>query len=299
MIWERHESPSPDPFVQEHVGAIENRVNLGMLALLNVTEFRFWFLERLGLPLSSVVYPPQNWKGVRPDFVVVLPSGDVAGWIEVELGPPDHAQLETYRGRLVERVVCIAGTDAGDLTLSEIAVKVRRIQAVLSDQQAISARMLLELIEASANRPEPQSYTTPDDNLRREPLIASLAERLSDRLIFGVPPVPRGKILLTTITQKGWSMRLYSPVSQAGRSLGVMWNQAAGGGELRVPSQARLHQYLPNNSGTQMFVDFIARTAGVDVSPLPDSGHAPIPEQQVLEHIDELADILSTMALYA
>ena len=291
------ESPAPDPFVREHVQAPENRLNLALLALLNVAEFRAWFLKRLNLPHTSVVYPPQNWKGVRPDFVAVQPGGAVRCWIEVELGPPDHAQLKNFRDKLDEPVMCIAGTDAGDLGLGEIATEVRRIQPKLDGQHGLSARMLLDLIGLSTGKPAPASYIDPEDHLKREPLIVALAERLHDRLIFATPPVQPGKILLSTITQKGWTLRLNSPVSQADRSFSVMWNPSVGGGVVRVPSQSRLDRYLPNNPGTTVFADFLARAVAVNVSQLPDGGSAPVAERELLERVDELAAILTVMSL--
>ena len=296
MIEEVQGAPAPDPFVREHVQAPENRLNLALLALLNVVEFRTWFLERLALPLACVVYPPQNSKGVRPDFVVVGLGGTVQCWIEVELGPPDHVQLKTFRERLAEPVMYITGTDSGDVGLEEIAAAVRRIRPTLDDQEAVSARMLLELIELSAGKAASESYADPDDNLRREPLIAALAERLQDRLIFGTPPVPPGRIVLSTITQKGWTLRLYSPVSQADRSFSVMWSQAVGRGAVSVPSQAWLERSLPNNGGSRVFVDFLARTIRVDVSLLPDRGSVSVPERELLEHVDELAAVLTVMS---
>ena len=299
MTEELHGVPAPDPFVREHVTAPENRLNLALLALLNVAMFRAWFLERLKLPPMSVVYPPQNWKGVRPDFVAVRPDGAVQGWIEVELGPPDHAQLKTFRERLTEPVVCIAGTDGGDVRLAEIATEVRRIRPMLDRQQTVSARMLLKLVEVTARKPVSTSYADPDDNLRREPLITALAEWLGDRLIFGTPPVPPGKVLLTTITQKGWTLRLYSPLSQIDSSFSVIWNQAVGRGVLRVPSQASLNRYLPKNGGEVVFVHFLDRTLGVDVSQLPMRGSASVSEEELLEHVDELAAVLTVMSLHA
>ena len=297
MTEELHASPVPDPFVREHVKAPENRLNLALLALLNVDVFRAWFLERLKLPQTSIVYPPQNWKGVRPDFVAVeTGGGEVKCWIEVELGPPDQAQLKTFRERLAEPVMCVAGTDGGDLGLAEIAIAVRRIRPTLNAQQTVSACMLLELIEASAVKTVSTSYVDPGENLRREPLIAALAERLGDRLIFGTPPVPPGKVLLTTITQKGWTLRLYSPQSKIARSFGVMWNQAVGGGVLRVPSQASLNRYLPNNGGAAVFVHFLTRSVGVDVSQLQERRSESVSEGALLERVDDLAAILTVMS---
>ena len=78
----------PEIFVNEDVSKPENRLNLAMLALLNVATFRQWFLHRLGLPEDAVVYPPQHIRGnLRPDYVVTSPDREaVHAWIEVELG---------------------------------------------------------------------------------------------------------------------------------------------------------------------------------------------------------------------
>ena len=63
--------------------------------------------------------------------------------------------------------------------------------------------MLLELIESSGGNPAPVTYIDPGDHLvGQESLIAALAERLHDRLVFGAPSIQTGKLLLTTITQK-------------------------------------------------------------------------------------------------
>lgn len=296
MTKDAQQAPAPEPFVREHVQAPENRLNLAMLAMLNVVEFRSWRVDRLQLPVGSVIYPPQNVKGVRPDFVVVEPDGTVHSWIEVELGSPDAVQLKTFRERLDEPVLCIAGADGGDLALGQIAAAVLEIRSGLDEQQAITADMLLKLIELSAGKAASTSYADPEESLRRQPLIAGLAEQLQDRLMFGTPPVPAGKILLSTITQKGWTLRLHSPASQADRSFSVMWNQAVGRGVVSVPAQAALDSYVPNKDAAAAYGEFLARTAGVDISQLPIRGSASVSEGALLERLDELAAILTVMS---
>ena len=61
-----------------------------------------------------------------------------------------------------------------------------------------------------------------------------------------------------------------------------------------MPSQAALEAYLPNNGEAAVFVDFLTRVVGVDVSQLPFVG-ASVPEGQLLERLDELVATLTVM----
>ncbi|MCX6023158.1 MAG: DUF6508 domain-containing protein [Chloroflexi bacterium] len=63
--------PPPDLFVREDVSKPENRVNLALFSLMLVPQFRHRFLRELGLDVDSIVYPPRNVPGGRPDFVVI------------------------------------------------------------------------------------------------------------------------------------------------------------------------------------------------------------------------------------
>jgi len=178
-------APPPALFVQEYLGAAENRVNLALFALLNVDSFREWFLKRLGLPGDATVYPPQNVKGSRPDFVVVAADGGVLGWIEVELGPPDQPQLGAYREKFDEPVLCIAGTAAGDLELDAVASAVLARRPSMGRQQQVSADVLVALVNRLAGTTEVWNYAEPREGLRREPLIAALAERSCVKELVG------------------------------------------------------------------------------------------------------------------
>ena len=292
----------PELFVREHVTAPENRLNLALFALLNVDTFRSWFLRRLDLPPESVVYPPQNVAGGRPDFVAVQPDGRVLCWIEVELGPPDDPQLDKYRSTLGDRVICIAGTGGGSLApdcleLSEIAGQVREIRPRLNGQQQRSAQVVFDLIGLLAGKAQTWNYKDPDDRLKQEPLIAALVERLPDRFISGTPPLPRGKILLSTTTQKGWTLRVYSHASKTDRSFSVMWNPAVGRGVVRVPSQAWLNRYLPKGSAAAEYGAWLREAFEVDVSGLRERQNAPVSELALLERADDLAAVLGTMSL--
>ena len=292
----------PELFVREHVTAPENRLNLALFALLNVDVFRLWFLHRLNLPDDSVVYPPKNVAGGRPDFVAVRPDGRVLCWIEVELGAPDGPQLDMYYSTLGDRIICIAGHGGGDLApdyleLDEVAEQVARMQAGMNRQQQRSAQVLLELIGLLVRKGQTWDYVDPDDGLRREPLIVALVERLPNQVIFGTPPLPPGKILLSTGTQKAWTLRVYSHTSKTDRSFSVMWNPAVGRGVVRVPSQAWLNRHLPKGGAAAEYGAWLAEAFDVDVSALTDAQNAPVPELALLERINDFAALLGRMAV--
>jgi hypothetical protein len=101
-------APPPARFVKEDVNKPENRTNLALFGLMLIPGIRTWLLKRLGLPVDSIMYPPQNVLGGRPDFVVVGPNETVEAWIEVELGGENQAQLAQYRARLDEPVLSIS-----------------------------------------------------------------------------------------------------------------------------------------------------------------------------------------------
>ena len=290
-------SPAPPLFVREDIAKPENRLNLALFALFNVRAFRRWFLSRLDLPVGAVIYPPQNVNRVRPDFVVVDGEQQVLRWIEVELGPPDEGQLADYRSRLDEDVVCIAGGGAPDLDLDEVARAVSRIQPTLDSQRRYSAQAVLDLIRNAAGATSSASYADPDERLLREPLIAVLLERLPGVLIPGRPSPPPGSILLTTTTQRGWTLRAYSSLEPTYRSVSVMWNRAIGGGRTQVPAAAQLRKYLPHDEqAVESYVEWLREEFGADVSAIGDRQSLAVNESALLSRIDEFAEHLRALA---
>ena len=229
--------------------------------------------------------------------MAIKPNGEVRCWIEVELGPPDLAQLKNYRATLDEPVICIAGTADGDLSLGEIADGVRQLQPEVDEQQKISAQVLLDLIEQRAGKTETWNYADPEKGLRQEPLIAEMAARLPNRIIFGTPPLLPGNVLVSTISQKAWTLRVYSHASKTDRSVSVMWNPAVGRGVVRVPSQALLSRCLPKREAAAEYASWLAKEFEVDVASLEEGESAPVSERSLLERADELATLLEAMSL--
>lgn len=85
-----------DIFVNESLDPLENRINLALFGPMTQSWLREWFVQKLDIPVNSLVYPPTNEGGVHPDLRVVTPDGTTLAWIEVELGT-NPAQVANYR----------------------------------------------------------------------------------------------------------------------------------------------------------------------------------------------------------
>jgi hypothetical protein len=248
MMQNHSESTPPPPevqlFIREDVSRPENRTNLALLSVLMVPAFRHWFLGRLGLAPDSVVYPPQNQGGRRPDFVVLGPDGRVRAWIEVELAGENANQLAGYRNLYSEPIKSITGPPdaASDVSLEELAeIASDCLTEVLDKQQRRNVQIFVELVRELGGRASAWDYTEPGEAIRQEPFITALQSRLGGALRFGKPPIRPGQLQISTITQKGWTLRAHARNASFG-SVSVLWNQ--GGRALRVPSQEQLAKYL-------------------------------------------------------
>ena len=197
--------PVPELFINEDVSKPGNRTNLALFSLMLVPGVRAWLLKQLSLPADSIVYPPQNVAGGRPDFVVVGPDEMVAGWIEVELGGENLNQLAQYRSRHCQPVRSIVGPKSagGDLSVEAIASFVGGpLFEGLDRQQTTNVGVFTALVSAMAGKPTSFNYMDPTDEVRGRRLVRALSGGLGSMLQFGTPPVSPETALVSTITQK-------------------------------------------------------------------------------------------------
>lgn len=292
-------APNPAIFVNEDISKPENRLNLALLGLMNVPSFREWFVQRLHLPEDSVFYPPQNVVGnLRPDFVVTSPTKEnVYGWIEVELGSENTAQLKDYRDNLKEGVMSIVGSQDSecDLSLQEIAVELEEWIPELKAQQKISAEIVITLINQKAGKGTSGDYVNPDSRIKSLPMIRMFEKYLGDILEFGTPPVPPGKVLISTTTQKGWTLRVFAPGAM-GRSVSLMWDQTLGRGVIRVPSAERLLRCLPEAGKALRDLKEWMQKLGLDIEKIKGPQSLAVPEQKILAAMDSLAPLIRRLA---
>jgi hypothetical protein len=147
--------------------------------------------------------------------------------------------LTAYRAALSEPIKSVIGVAGygGDLTLQAIATAVTEMSDELDLQQAMNAGVLVQLIAELAHPPQAAQYVEPSEAIRMDPLISALEQRLPGILVFGIPPVRPGTVHVGSMSQRGWTIRVYSTKAGA-RSVQLM-NKPTSAIAVRIP--ARLH----------------------------------------------------------
>ena len=288
----------PEIFINEDLSKNENRVNLSLYSLMLIPAVREIFLYSLHLPNNSVIYPPQTTKGVRPDFVVCH-ENNVIAWIEAEFGSENQKQLNTYKELFYERVISITGNEgcSGDVSLNKIAEKIRHIKGY-SPQQEIHVQGFNELVLNLSHNNAYKEYTEPLDELRKLPIFQALINELGAAVIyFGAPPVQNGRLLVTTITQSGWSIKVMTKEA-AGNSFSLSWS--TGNNLVRFPSKDKLLHYFPKSIDVvNQYVEFFLGV-NLDIRNLEPNQSLGIPLDLLEQHIDTCSKCLYSFAsIYA
>ena len=236
-------------FLNEDLSHPENRINVAMFGLMTQDWFRTWFLERLRLAADAVVYPPTNENGVRPDFKVDAVDGSTLARIEVELGT-NPAQVANYRSRFAEPIKTVFGRrhHNGDLSLEEIADRLSQEMSHLAPQTLINVRHLHDQIiqDLQGFSSSSSVRAAVSDEMRENPLVAGLMERLGVKLQFTTGAVPIGYLKADTNSTQGFSLRVNSRQSSSG-TLSLM-NITGGRPTVYFPARAKLDRYLPNHA---------------------------------------------------
>ena len=248
-------------FTNEDTSKPENRVNLALFSLMQQNWFREWFLEKLSLPPDSILYPPTNERGARPDLKVETPDGSTKAWIEVELGT-NMEQLEDYGERYDEPIKAIWGrrSDSGDLSLEEIRDFLSERIGSLSPQTKVNVRHLRKLInEGLDGHSRSQTRSEVSEKMRNHPFVVGITERLGDKLKYTTRRINPGELKADAIEKEGFSLRAFSPVSTTGSVF--LLNISGGSQQVKFPNKAWLEKYLPVHRSTAIeeYVAFLNR----------------------------------------
>ena len=240
-------------FVNEYLSHPENRINVALFGLMAQDWFRTWLLSRLGMPETSIVFPPTNTGAQRPDFAIEDPAtGKTLAWLEVEVGS-DEGQLGRYKEHFEKEfgkegcVKSICGR-AGDLSLECIASRLTsELDArTLAPQPELSVRLLRKLIEQALG--EATSASKPvqvSERMKDHWLVRRLMHRLGDRLDFDLKRAVPGYLKANARGERGFSLRVFSPIS-SGREVSIL-HVRGGAEEVRFASRAHLERYLSDH----------------------------------------------------
>ena len=292
-----------DLFLHEYLGKPENRVNVALLALMQQQWFREWFLKKLDLPIDSIVYPPSNRNGHRPDLKVVNPArpdGTLA-WIEVELGK-NIRQLEDYqRSFHPDKVKAVWGKRGhdGDLSLEEVA-KFLKNQTELHPQVTLHVQQLTELIcEGLAGYSSSPGRSALSPEMKNHELVVGLCRLLEGKIRFnldskGPPPCYFKMDTTDTPNNQGFSLRVYSPKSSNG-TLSIM-SITAGRDKVYFPSLPKLERYLPNcPDEVEAYRSMLCRMK-LNIGKFDLRQRPWLCLSTVLDHLDELVPCLEALA---
>jgi hypothetical protein len=128
----------------------------------------------------------------------------------------------------------------------------------------------------------------PNDLVRQEVFLQGLSAELGSALVFAKPPPHPGELLVTTITQKGWTLRAFARYAGFS-SVSILWKQSAKA--LRVPSFERLSDYF----GVEVldpYRAFFLEHFGSDISQIAGSQSHGIPEDDLIDELDGFANVV-------
>jgi hypothetical protein len=150
-------------------------------------------------------------------------------------------------------------------------------------------------VTALAGKTTSFDYVNPGDELRERPLVRELRDRLGEMLQLGIPPVAPGTAQISTITQKGWTLRVYSKAASM-RTVSLLWDQVSSKSEVRVPSKARLDRCFPTAHDQVGEYVALCKDLGADVTALDEAQSLAIPESAVISEIDRLVACVRALA---
>jgi len=131
--------------------------------------------------------------------------------------------------------------------------------------------------------------------VRGRRLVRALSDSLGSLLQYGTPPVTPGTAQVSTITQKGWTLKVYSKAASGG-NVTLLWDQAAGREEVRVPSRTRLLRCLPTEPDRVERYAALCKDLGIDIAPLGGAQSLAVAETKVLAEIDRLVACIRDLA---
>ena len=288
-----------DTYVNEDLSKTENRINVALFGLLSHDWLRNWLLSQLDILVEAIVYPSENYRGVRPDFKIVDDNDTTLAWIEVELDK-DPAQVARYRDALDEPIKTIWGRkrDGGDLSLEEIAshlLKRCASQPALSAQSLKQVQHLIKQIkQALDGHSAHQRRDEVSEQMREHSLVLGLVDRLGPKLIFTTGSVPVGFLKADTNGPEGFSLRVNSILSTSG-TLSLM-AISAGRPKVLFPSEGKLRKYLPaHRSQVDAYITVLQR-CGMNLTDYADNQRPSLHYQHLLGSLDELVECLLALA---
>ena len=283
-------------FVREDIAKPENRFNLALFHLQIDEDFHKWFCQKLNIPENSVIYPTENLEGDRPDFII-KDGHKTIGYIEVELGDENKAQLNSYRHKYENNNVHIFSISGktiqkSDLSLEEIKNHLfKKLETINTSQKVLSVKYLIKLIDTYSNNYQTYSRSPVSNEMLERPFINKLLEALIDFKPNGNQnkAIP-GTYYCDTNSPKGFSFRVYSKESKVQTKSISLLSITKGREYITFLSAEKYRIYLNHkeNELVENWINFIKDTLKLPVHKLSFNQRLEAELSSVDQHMEKL-----------
>ena len=293
---------------KEDTSKPENRVNISLFHLLMNREVKNFIFSKLNLDNDCVIYPAPNLETEefdttdRPDFKIEK-NGILVGYIEVELGK-DIAQVKKYDQKTGKniKVYSIFGkqSDGGNLSLTEIFffVKEKQIEISKSNQQYWSMELLLKLIKfyvIDGNFKSGNKRTSISTAMRESTIIEALYDEIDDQYILDkeYDKPEKGKLLLNTVSESGFSVRVFSRKS-SNNSFSLM-NRTGGTERIYFPAYEKMNIYITNKKFIEQYTNLLINLGCTDIKEIGKNRKTSLDIRIVEANTNQITDCIKLL----
>lgn len=295
-----------DMHFKEDTSKPENRVNITLFHLLMIKEFKSFIIQKLGLDVDCVVYPAPDLvtdefsTNDRPDFKVEI-NGKLVAYIEVELGK-DLAQVKKYKDKTPDdiEIYCIFGkiSDGGNLSLEEIYSFVKKIQVGFprNTQEYWSMELLLKMVKyyvIDGNFNSNNKRTSISPAMRDSALITAFYECIGSQYIIEGTKAEKGKLLIDTVKENGFSVRIFARNSSSG-SFSLM-NRSGGRETINFPAHVKMKKYIYNKVFIERYTNLLISIGCADIKEIEERQTSSLAIKKVEDNITELCDCIKLL----
>ncbi len=296
----------------EDLSKPENRTNWALLAILQLSEIKALICQKFNLPSSILISPAQNLKienlvtTQRPDFKITTTlHGDPSSYIEVELGSENKEQIRRYKKDAKVPIYSIVGKDKDvsdcectAISLEELSEEARKIQVkYLERQESVSLELFCGLVEHYITRGSfdpTNKRTSISDKMRESTVIRFFLDYLGEENFIDSGKCKAGKFLLDTVTENGFSLRVYSRESSS-NSLSIM-ARSGGRAEIIFPSFIKLKKYLPYKlEPLGSYVELLEKLGASEIRHIKEKERTSLSLNIVESNLKSLADCINRL----
>lgn len=286
-------------FTNEDISKPENRLNLAIFHLQMHQPFHDWFCSKLNIKNESVIYPTQTNSGIRPDFII-RNGNEIIGYVEVELGNENSAQLAEYRRKYKAKVYSISAyrSQGCDLGLDEIEeFIISELKNSSNVQTKTSLIYLQNLISTFGGKHSSNVRVDVSEKMLNHPFVSQVLNNLTEfapQEGESKKPFP-GYYNIDTVKESGFSFKVYSRLSK--NKLLSIFAISGGREQIIIQSSKKYHHYLQDRKTEHVnnWVNFIINELGYRIDNLDFNQRLNIPISVVQKKIFQFTNLIKPL----